>query len=237
MIDNRNPQPSTTILAGIRRKIKVVAFDCDGVLFDSKEANIRFYDHILDHFGAPGVSPEQEQFVHMYSAGDSLRYLLGDDSDLLERAWEYSRSLDFMQFNEYLSLEPGLLEALEASHAAFCTALATNRTVSAHAVLEHFGLLRYFHAIVTAADVARPKPEPDMMNKILRTFSVSPQQVLFIGDSRVDEQFAVNTGVRFAAYKNPDLRADLHIRHFDQLRPLFSNRRARRIEANAKPGR
>lgn len=223
MTDHPNFDPPLPgVLAELRRSLKVVVFDCDGVLFDSKAANIRFYDHILDHFGAPRVTPDQEEFVHMYSAMDSLRLLLGNDADLLARAWEYSRTIDFMQFNVYLSLEPGLMETLAACHAKFHTALATNRTVSAHAVLDHFGLLGHFDAIVTAVDVLRQKPEPDMMREILRIFSVTPEEVLFIGDSPVDEQFAANTGVHFLAYKNADLKADCHINHFDQLRSLFA---------------
>ena len=33
--------------------IKLVAFDCDGVLFDSQQANIAFYNTILAHFDRP----------------------------------------------------------------------------------------------------------------------------------------------------------------------------------------
>jgi beta-phosphoglucomutase-like phosphatase (HAD superfamily) len=31
----------------------VVAFDCDGVLFDTEAANWAYYNHILGHFGRP----------------------------------------------------------------------------------------------------------------------------------------------------------------------------------------
>ena len=35
------------------KNIKVVAFDCDGVMFDTTKANIAYYNQILDHFDRP----------------------------------------------------------------------------------------------------------------------------------------------------------------------------------------
>ena len=49
---------------GMLRPPKVIIYDCDGVLFDSKEANEAFYNHILDHFGMPPLEPEQLEFVY-----------------------------------------------------------------------------------------------------------------------------------------------------------------------------
>ena len=33
------------------RNLRVIALDCDGVLFDSLEANVHFYNHILKMIG------------------------------------------------------------------------------------------------------------------------------------------------------------------------------------------
>ena len=39
--------------------IKVVAFDCDGVMFDTTKANMSYYNEILEHFGQPTLTPDQ----------------------------------------------------------------------------------------------------------------------------------------------------------------------------------
>jgi HAD superfamily hydrolase (TIGR01509 family) len=101
-------------------------------------------------------------------------------------------------------------------------ALATNRTISTRDVLAYFDLDRYFDLVVSAADVEYPKPHPGVMDRILTTFAVTPQQVVYVGDSAVDEQLAAATGVRFVAYKNPELKADHHITHFHQLYPILT---------------
>jgi phosphoglycolate phosphatase len=200
--------------------IKVVVFDCDGVLLDSKAANVRFYDHILSRFGRPEVHRDQVEYLHMHSAQESLRFLF-EDTKLFDEAWQYCQGMDFRQFNAYLRTEPGLIPFLQALKASYHIALATNRTISTREVLEHFQLDPYFDCVVTAADVAFPKPHPEAMERILDAFSASADEILYIGDSRVDEALARTTEVMFVAYKNPSLQAHLHIDHFDQLVPFL----------------
>ncbi len=200
--------------------IRVVVFDCDGVLLDSKAANVRFYDHILTRFGSPGVRPDQVDYLHMHSAQESLRFLFPDTA-LFEEAWHYCQGMDFRQFNAYLRTEPGLLPFLHALKSHYHIALATNRTVSTREVLSHFNIDSYFECVVTAADVTFPKPHPETMERIFERFAATAEETLYIGDSPVDEALARATKVIFVAYKNASLHADLHIDHFDQLYPLL----------------
>ena len=61
---------------------KVVAFDCDGVLFDTEQANRVYYSNILQHFGRPAVTDEQFVFVHMHTVFESLAHLFPDEKTL-----------------------------------------------------------------------------------------------------------------------------------------------------------
>ncbi len=201
--------------------IKVVAFDCDGVLFDSKEANVRFYSHVMEHVGHGGVRQEQREYIHMHTVRESLFYLLGSGPQY-EKAISYCQTIDFSQFNDYMQCEPGLKEILEFVKKSYRVALATNRTVSTRDILAHFDLDKYFDLVVSASDVRYPKPHPESMERILETFSASSNEVLYVGDSAVDEALAAATGVFFVAYKNSKLRAHLHISHFEELLTALS---------------
>ncbi len=202
-------------------RVELVVFDCDGVLFDSKDANIRFYNFILEKYGFPPVEPGQSAFIHMHSARESLEFLMGSNAQLVAEAWDYCQQLDFSRFNRYLKPEPGIVQLLARLQPHYRVALATNRTVSATDVLRHFRLDDYFHLVVTAADVPRPKPHPDIMEKILDHFRVAPRKVLFVGDSSLDQQMAKATGTLFAAYRNPRLKGDLQLEHFARLQRLL----------------
>ncbi len=203
------------------RNLKVIALDCDGVLFDSREANIQFYSHIMEIIGRPPVKEEQHEYIHMHPVRQSLLYLIGGEGEDFDRAFEYFKTIDFGPFNGYLRREPGLVRFLALAKKHYRTALATNRTVSTLELLREFELSEYFDLVVSASDVLNPKPHPEIMERILDKFKVLPQDVLYIGDSKVDEALALATGVHFVGYKNPALEADLHISHFQELHCLF----------------
>jgi len=62
------------------KDLRVVAFDCDGVLFDTLEANRHYYNHILQRFGRPLMTAEQLHFVHAHTLGQALQHLFEDDA-------------------------------------------------------------------------------------------------------------------------------------------------------------
>lgn len=158
----------------------------------------------------------------MYPVRESLRYLMGE-GERFQTAWAYLQKIDFRAFNAYLRREPGLVEILTLAKSRYKTALATNRMVSTRELLAHFHIEKFFDLVVSAADVQHPKPHPESMEKILNTFGISPREVLYVGDSAVDEALAKATGVFFVAYKNESLSAHHHINHFQELHPILMN--------------
>lgn len=219
-IRETSPQVRDDRIESTHQSFQVLVFDCDGVLFDSREANTRFYSHIMERIGCPPVQPEQQDYIHMHPVRESLRFLLPLERDF-QKAWEYTQTIDFKAFNAYLRPEPGVVDFLESARITHYIAMATNRTVSTQEVLSHFKLEQYFDLVVSALDVRFPKPHPESMEKILVAFGVGPDRVLYVGDSQVDEALAASTGVCFAAYKNPSLQASYHINHFEELYPII----------------
>ena len=98
------------------------------------------------------------------------------------------------------------------------TAISTNRTNTIDEVLKTFGLDSYFDLVVSALDVERPKPDPESVFKIMSHFDAKPECCLYIGDSEIDAQTALRSGVPFVAYKNANLTADLTIHGFSELK-------------------
>jgi phosphoglycolate phosphatase len=195
--------------------VKLVAFDCDGVLFDSRQANIAFYNAILHHFGQPPMSSEAVDFIHSHTVLESLEHLF-PDCPHLDAVVRFTRGFDYGPFIAMMVEEPHLREFLSFLRPGFYTALATNRTTTTRAVLGYHGLTEQFDLVVSAQDVARPKPHPEAFRRILSHFRVSPREAIYIGDSAVDEAFAANSGVPLVAYRNPELNAAYHLDSFDQ---------------------
>lgn len=193
--------------------LKLVGFDCDGVLFDSRHANIEFYNSILRHFGLPPMIPTAVDYVHSHTVKESLEYLFLE-SPRLEEVLDYCRTIDYQRFIPLMVEEPHLREFLGFLRPRFYTALATNRTTTTRAVLDYHGLTDQFDLVVSAMDVTRPKPHPESFWRILEHFNLTPEEVVYIGDSKVDEEFAKNAGVPLVAYRNPSLKAEFYLDSF-----------------------
>jgi phosphoglycolate phosphatase len=208
--------------------LKLVAFDCDGVLFDSRQANIAFYNAILAQFHQPRLNHEATDYVHSHTVFESVAYLFQGYADM-DAVWLFTRSIDYAPFIPMMVEEPFLREFLGFLRPFFPCALATNRTTTTRAVLEYHGLDDQFDLVVSAQDVARPKPHPEAFRRILGHFGLDPREALYIGDSRVDEEFARNAGVPLVAYRNPALQADYHLNSFKEAPALLTALAGRKI--------
>jgi phosphoglycolate phosphatase len=193
--------------------IKLVAFDCDGVLFDSRQANIAFYNTILARFDQPPMLPEAEDYVHCHTVRGSLQYLFQGTPKLVE-VFDFYRTFDYQPFISMMIEEPNLRDFLSFLRPAYYTALATNRTNTTGAVLDYHGLADRFDLVVSAQDVSHPKPHPESFQRILSHFGIEPREAIYIGDSEVDQAFADNAGVDLVSYRNPRLQAAYYLDSF-----------------------
>ena len=207
------PGPTISPPLWIDNVLKLVAFDCDGVLFDSQQANIAFYNAILAHFDQPPLAPEAVDYIHSHTVWESLNHIFKGYPDLAA-VFHFARSFDYSPFISMMVEEPFLREFFQFLRPGCYVALATNRTTTTRAVLTYHGLADNFDLVVSAQDVSYPKPHPESFVRILEHFCLSPQEAIYIGDSRVDEQFAANAGVPFVAYRNPGLTANYHLDSF-----------------------
>lgn len=201
--------------------IKGVVFDCDGVLFESRSANLAYYNTVLALLGEPPVDASDRVRAHLCHTAASpqvFAQLLG--TERAAEALNLAADLDYQQFIPFMQPEPGMAEALAQLAECYPLAVATNRGSSMPGILEHFRLSGFFRAVVTSRDVARPKPAPDMLQEAARRLRHPPHQLLFVGDSELDQAAARSAGMPFAVYRG-DLQADLRLEHHAQLVELL----------------
>ena len=204
----------------MRFRPKVIAFDCDGVMFDSREANRAYYNQVLDYCHLPAMTSEQLAYAHMHTVDESLAHLIRDDATR-DNAHAYRKQLGYVPFLKYMQIEPGLVPLLNNLRPRYKTAVATNRTDTMARVLAENHIDHLFDLVVCALDVQFPKPHPEALVKVADHFSVSPGEVLYVGDSMVDQMAAGEAGIPFVAYGNPDLTADHHIRSLAEMADLL----------------
>jgi len=89
--------------------------------------------------------------------------------------------------------------------------------------MERFGLRPYFDRVVTALDVKNPKPHRESVDTIVDAFNLDRKEVIFVGDSEVDQQAAESAGVQFVAYKSRNLGSNTFIDDHRDVLKLVSN--------------
>lgn len=201
--------------------IRGLIFDCDGVLFDTRDVNRHYYNHILMTLGLEPMSREDEEYSFMHTVDAAITRIIPEH--LRQQARKVQ---DRMVYNDFLARmipEPGLVELLQAlKDKGILMAINTNRKNSMELVLERFDLTHYFYPVMTAAKVARPKPDPEGVHQIIQAWGLPTSELAYLGDSDVDQATTANAGVPFWAYKNRSLQAELYVDNFHQLQHCFT---------------
>jgi beta-phosphoglucomutase family hydrolase len=164
-----------------------VLFDLDGVLIDTTDLHYRVWDEFARSRGFV-ASREQLLATNGRRADETVRLWLGAGlSDHQIAAITADRE---MYFNRLLATEPlpavpGASEFVDALRTAGVPiAVATSATPeNARLSLSRVKLDGVFRAIITAADVANGKPDPEPYLKAAQWLGVSPADCLVIEDS------------------------------------------------------
>ena len=201
--------------------LNLIVFDCDGVLFDSREANRVYYNDLLRAFKHSPMDDQELDYVHSHNVTDSVSHIFRKyPATDLEGVHRYRQEQSYTPYLSHMVMEPDLKQFLDIVKPIYHLAISTNRTTTMRPLLESYGLTTYFELVVTSIDVPNPKPAPDALFKIFSHFGCRPEETIFIGDSEVDRQHTENAGVDLIACKNRHLKARFHVDKFMQILEL-----------------
>jgi len=201
--------------------LKTIIFDCDGVMFDSRNANIHYYNFLLKNFGCKEMNDEEIDYVHVHNVYDSVAHIFRNHPvQSLTEVHSFRKTHSYLPFLRYMKMEPDLVPFLAATHNRFNLAIATNRTDTMLPLLEEFGLSGYFGKVMTADNSRRPKPAADPLIEITEFYNCTVAESIYIGDSYIDEETAENCGMQLIAFKNRQLNATYHVECFSEILDL-----------------
>lgn len=180
--------------------VRVLIFDLDGTLIDSKLDLAHAVNAMLEHAGRPALS-HQAVYSHVGNgAGTLVRKALG--AGVTEAVAEEGLAYFLAYYREHMLdntvAYAGVREALGALASAerHWMAVLTNKpVVFSKAILDGLGLSRYFRFVYGGNSFATKKPDPLGVETLLRDFGVAPRESMMIGDSDVDVRTARNAGI------------------------------------------
>jgi len=176
--------------------VRVLIFDLDGTLIDSKLDLAHSVNAMLEHMGRAPLIHESIYSMVGNGAPVLVRRALGEGATDAEVEDGLAHFLAY--YREHMLdntvTYPGVREALELL-AGRPMAVLTNKPVKfSQAIIEGLGLARYFRYIYGGNSFEKKKPDPMGVETLLRDFGALPREAMIVGDSDVDVRTARNAG-------------------------------------------
>ena len=193
---------------------RLVVFDLDGTLIDSRIDLANSVNSMLVHLGKPEL-PHAVIATYIGNGASMLvRRALGDpegdihDDEYVAQALEYFLSYYRVHKLDYTYVYDGVVQAIEeirANTPGIAMAVLTNKPVRpSRDICAHFGLDRYFFQNYGGNSFHTKKPDPAGLLALIEEASaldpngvpIAPAETVMIGDSDVDVLTARNCGAR-----------------------------------------
>jgi phosphoglycolate phosphatase len=216
--------------------IKLVIFDLDGTLIDSRLDLIHSVNAMLRHLGRPDLPGELVASYVGDGAPMLIRRALGDPKDEDEKL--FNDALDFFlaYYKEHkldhTTVYAGIPEALRqirSNGQRRQMAVLSNKPVNpSRAIVEALGLAQFFTHVYGGNSFNTKKPDPMGIRAILNETGVSAVNAVMVGDSSVDVLAGRNAGLAtcgvtygFAPHTFGEVQPDVVVDTPGELRELF----------------
>ena len=181
------------------KKISCIIFDLDGTLAQTTQLIFATFNHVAEKYLGKRFTPAEITAMFGPPEEVAIENLVGKER--VEEAME-----DYFAFYETQHLQMadahhGIRETLDTlKQRGVILAVFTGKGKRTTVItLENIGLKKYFDLIVTGDDVDNYKPSAEGIRKVLKTFSLKPDEVLMVGDSVSDVKAAREAEVSIAA--------------------------------------
>lgn len=178
-------------------KYNAVFFDLDGTVADTLQNITDALNHTMRHFGRQEFAPETVK-PHLGWGVDYLMRKLSPDlsEEEINEMMRHYRPYYAAHTTDNVWPYPGILPMMEGlRRAGFRLAIISNKP---DAAVQPFAE-GAFHALVSLAMGEQPgiarKPAPDMLIFAAEKLGVELSGCLYVGDTEVDIQTAVNAGI------------------------------------------
>ncbi len=179
---------------------KLVIFDLDGVLIDSRELHYHALNDALAKVGQEFVI-SREEHLSTYDGLNTTRKLemlserKGLDRKYFDQVWKDKQTETFKLLRELPRNHTAVYIISQLKIRGWKVAVASNSIRdSVRIALNAINILGDVDYIVSNEDVKRPKPFPEMYWQCMTALNVLPKNTIIVEDSHIGRQGAIDSG-------------------------------------------
>jgi phosphoglycolate phosphatase len=223
------------------RSIKLVIFDLDGTLIDSRLDLVHSVNAALRHIGRQELP---DDVIASY-VGDGAPILIqralgkeSGDETLVHKGLEFFLSYYREHKLDHTTVYAGMKESLatiqnnshtSSGNGARKMAVLTNKPVNpSRAIVEALGLGPFFGQVYGGNSFLTKKPDPEGARKLLQEFSVQAEEAVMVGDSHTDiktgrnaDMWTIGVTYGFAPHTLRDPAPDITVDAASELAKVF----------------
>jgi len=200
--------------------IEAVIFDIDGVLLDSREANIKWYQLLLKTSGYSVPSRKQVEGIFHLPMMDAIRVLANESSEeKVRKVWEMGRGRKVRYPIELLKIPEHAGDVVHRLGKTYRLAIVTSRVrLGVEEFFRVSGLKKYFEVVVAYEDYTHAKPDPEPLLMAVERLGIKAEEAVYIGDTATDIEAASAAGMKIILYAHTSLEgADFRVSSFREI--------------------
>lgn len=218
--------------------MKAVIFDMDGVLILSEKINYYMYSTVAKELGCKLSKKDYNKYFAGRTAVEGVKDFLESNgldisktSEVVRKSRKIKKDKMLQNFKETISLRNGTLKMLKSLKEEFTLAIATSTEADfAKIITTKHNIHPYFSVILSAKDITKGKPNPEIYLKTAKKLGISPHNCIVVEDASNGIEAAKNAGMKCIAIKMKGFekrnlsQADYIIKNFIELTPSLINK-------------
>ncbi|MDD4954686.1 MAG: HAD family hydrolase [Candidatus Omnitrophica bacterium] len=174
---------------------KLFIFDLDGTLADAYKAIQKSLNFTRDKIGLSRVSYQEAK--RKVGRGDRIFMETFFPPEKIKEALRIYRKHHEQALKVYSKLRPyAKYILLRLKRKGKLTAIASNRpSYFTNLILRTLGIRKYFDAVLCADEIESNKPNPKILNVLIKRLAVKKSETVFVGDMDIDLETAKRSAV------------------------------------------
>ncbi len=182
------------------KEAQAILFDLDGTLFDLNvpwhEVKSKMAAHYYRNYSQK--IPDDKHFYSMFQFIEEQQ-----GKEVLHYYLSFLENQELITIKEHFSkprwlINEGLIRISQyIRYDTFFGIISSNFHASLLEILNQYGLIERFRVLIGRNDVKQSKPHPEGIIRVMDSYHLDPNKVLFVGDLPSDEEAANRAQIHF----------------------------------------